>query len=80
MSKAEPGYKVGQGVSTDRATALAWMQEARESHALWAEYLRDPHCDLSQDEPQGPVGNAEHQDEWVRRYDVVLALLAEESA
>jgi len=50
--------------------AIGYIEECRDIHIDWAEYLTDnPEYDSTQ------IGNAEWHWEWVRRYNHVLNIL-----
>ena len=62
-------------VQNVRAEAVAWLQEARYSHAEWVKCLRADPATHSEHWHVETTGGAEENEEWVRRYDLLLALL-----
>jgi hypothetical protein len=61
---------VEAGGVSDLQQALEDMREARQIHAHWCEWLgRHPEFDASD------VGDAEHHELWVGKYDNVLAVI-----
>lgn len=58
--------------------AITDIQEARESHALWAAHLRLPHTFECQGcvDHSAHIGDAVYHDEWIAKYDHTLFVLA----
>lgn len=58
--------------------AITDIQEARESHAQWANHLRNEKHALCAgcDDFAAHIGNAEYHDEWIAKYDNVISVLA----
>ena len=61
-------------MSTEREQAIADMEDARLSHVAWGDFLRSGqrYRPTTTD-----IGSAEHHEEWVAKYDRVVALLRE---
>lgn len=59
--------------------ARRYAREGRESHVLWAEHLRAHRngapCESCTAEVIATAGDVEVQDEWVRKYEVILLAL-----
>lgn len=58
--------------------AITDIQEARESHAQWANHLRNEKHALCEgcDQFAAHIGDAEYHDQWITKYDNVIAVLA----
>lgn len=59
--------------------ARKYAREGRESHVLWASHFRahrnGSDCDACTEDVIATAGDVEVQDEWVRKYDVILLAL-----
>lgn len=61
----------------DQAEAIAIIQEAKRIHQDWKNELHERGKQYDVMRPQGPVGNAEHHQEWIDKYDKVLVELGD---
>jgi len=60
----------------DVQTAIAYIEEARQSHVAWADYLEsDPDAGQTLEAEVETAGDVTHHRMWIDRYDVVLGAL-----
>lgn len=58
--------------------AKAVIQEARESHVQWADWVKNHPEEAKQPRPEVDVaGDARHHEIWIENYDLVLEVLEE---
>ncbi len=63
-------------VKADLEKAIEYIEECRESHVLWADWLRRYPEEAVQPAPViETAGDIPFHEEWVRKYDHVLAVL-----
>lgn len=66
------GSYEGEG---DLARAIGDAEYGRRTHQQWLDYLEHPHRDTNDGVVIEDIGSAEHQREWIARYDNILACL-----
>lgn len=56
--------------------AIKNIEECRESHVLWSDFIRRNPEGAQESKPTIEIaGNAEFHDEWIVKYDHVLSVL-----
>lgn len=63
----------------DILEAINYAQEGRYSHVTWRDHLQAHHngepCEACTPEVIATAGDIETQEEWIRKYDFILAVL-----
>lgn len=54
--------------------AIKITEEAKNTHVVWVKFLKE-----NPDYPNVRAGDIEHQEKWIKKYDMVLDFLKEEN-